>query len=361
MEKKKVVLGMSGGVDSSVAALLLQRQGYEVIGVFMKAGSGREFGWLSSIKWNEDERIVKNICKRLGIKLIVKDVGKSYETKIIGPMFRDYEKGLTPNPDILCNTIGKFVLFWNIAKEIGADYMATGHYACVKKTEKGYELLMGKDREKDQSYFLVGLTQKDLSHSLFPIGNLKKEEVRAIARKNKFENWDKHGSRGICYLGKIDVKKLLHRRIKEKEGDVLDSTGKVIGKHSGQMFFTIGERVKERDGFRIDRKNLGWEGKKLFIAEKLPGNKLVVAEEGGSLLKRKKVFVKKMHWINEEVREGLKGRIRHLGELIGGRLFKKKNRWCFEFSRGVEGVAEGQFIVFYKGEKLVGGGEIRLR
>jgi len=358
--KKKVILGMSGGVDSSVAALLLQKKGYEVVGVFMNAGSGKKFGWLSSIKWNEDEKIVRRICRKLGVKLIVKDVEEGYENKIIKPMIEDYSKGLTPNPDTLCNSIGKFPLFLRIADELGADWIATGHYARVK----GGKLFRGKDNEKDQSYFLCGLTEKILKKVLFPIGELKKGEVRKIARREKFGNWNKHSSRGICYLGKIDVKKLLHRRIKEREGSVLNFDGEVVGAHPGQMFFTIGERVKDRDGFTINRRKMNWEGKRLFVAEKLSGNRLVVVEEGDSLLKRKKVFVKGFHLINSEEKISggrFKARIRHFGELHSGRLKKINRRWCFEFSRGVGGLAEGQYIVLYSGERLVGGGEIRLR
>ncbi|MBS3088737.1 tRNA 2-thiouridine(34) synthase MnmA [Candidatus Pacearchaeota archaeon] len=361
MKNKKVILGMSGGVDSSVAALLLQKQGYEVVGVFMKAGAGRKFGWESSINWNEDERILKKICRKLGVKLIVKDVEEGYEKKIIQPMFSDYARGLTPNPDTLCNTLGKFVLFWKIASEIGADWIATGHYARIKRTKNGIELLRGKDKTKDQSYFLCGLTQKDLSHSLFPIGDYTKEEVRKIARRAGFPNWDKHGSRGVCYLGKIDMKRLLRRRIPEKRGVVLNSSGEIVGTHPGQMFFTIGERVKDKDGFEIARGKFGWAGKKLYIAEKLAGNKIVVAEEGDSLLRKRFVFVKKMHWINDEVKNKLKARVRHLGELYSGKLKKERRRWIFIFDKGVFGLAEGQYIVLYSGEKLVGGGEIRLR
>lgn len=361
MKNKKVILGMSGGVDSSVAALLLQKQGYEVIGVFMKAGSGKKFGWLSGISWGNEEKMVQEICKKLKIKLIVKDVEEGYENKIIRPMFEDYKKGLTPNPDTLCNTVGKFVLFWKIALELGADWIATGHYARVHCSKKGCELLRGKDKSKDQSYFLCGLTQKDLSHSLFPIGEYTKEEVRKIARKAKFPNWNKHGSRGVCYLGKIDMKKLLHRRIKEKKGKVFNSSGEVVGMHPGQMFFTIGERVKDKNGFNIDRKKFKWAGKKLYVAEKRKNNKLVIAEEGDSLLKKKKVFVKKINWINKEIKNNIQARVRHLGELYPGKLVQKGSRWIFNFDKGVFGLAEGQYIVFYSEEKLVGSGEIRLR
>ena len=364
MKNKKVILGMSGGVDSSVAALLLQREGYEVVGVFMKAGSGKRFGWESSIKRNEDERILKRICKKLGIKLIVRDVEESYENKIIKPMFEDYARGLTPNPDTLCNTVGKFVLFWKIASEIGADWIATGHYARVRCTRQGCELLMGRDKSKDQSYFLCGLTQNDLSHSLFPIGDYTKEEVRKIACREGFLNWDKHGSRGVCYLGKIDMKKLLRRRIKEKRGNVLNSSGEIVGTHPGQMFFTIGERVGEGKGVVINKKLIGNFGERLYVAKKLKGNKLVVAPFRDKILLTKKVWIKKMHLINPaEKINGKKfgARIRHLGILINGKLICKTGRFCFEFNRGVFGLAEGQYIVLYSGEKLVGGGEIRLR
>jgi len=359
--KEKVVLGMSGGVDSSVAALLLQREGYEVYGVFMRAGAGKKFGWLSGISWKEEERTVKEICKKLRIKLRVVNVGKSYENKIIAPMVRDYERGLTPNPDILCNKIGKFVLFWKIAKEIGAGKIATGHYARVRRGKDGYELLMGKDKSKDQSYFLCGLKQKDLSHVLFPLGDLTKEEVRRIARREGFSNWDKRGSRGVCYLGKIDLKKFLKKRIKEKKGKLVSPSGKIIGYHQGSMFFTIGERVREREGFEVDRKIEGWEGKKLFVAEKRKGNVLVVVPEGHDLLKRRRVLLKNFHLINPRgkiVKKGLKGRIRHLGELVGGKLKKEKGNWFFVFNKGVEGIASGQYLVVYYREKVIGCGEI---
>ncbi|MBU1051495.1 MAG: tRNA 2-thiouridine(34) synthase MnmA [Nanoarchaeota archaeon] len=362
---KKVILAMSGGVDSSVAALLLQEQGYEVYGFFMNASPLGKPPWPSTIKWKDEEKTLRKICKKLGIKLIVKNCEKGYEEKVIGPMFKDYERGLTPNPDILCNNVGKFPLLLKLAKEHGADFIATGHYVRVRKGKKGYELLRGKDKKKDQSYFLVGLGQKYLSRVIFPVGGLTKEEVRNIAREAGFENWNKRGSRGICYLGKIDMKKFLRERIKEKHGRVLDSDGNVIGTHPGTWFFTIGEKTGERKGFFLEKKfRKKYAGKKIYVARKEKGNVLVVAPFGHEILKLKKIWIKGLKFVNvkEKVNgKKFKARIRHLGELYGGKLGKSKGRWIFEFSQGQEGVAEGQFIVLYDGERLVGGGEIRLR
>lgn len=363
MKNKKVLLAMSGGVDSSVAALLLKKQDYEVYGFFMNASPSGKTIWPSSISWKEEEKMVQKICELVGVKeLFVVDCEQGYENKIIKPMFKDYEKGLTPNPDILCNNIGKFPGLLKKAKEIKADFIATGHYARIKKSKEEFELLAGKDKQKDQSYFLVGLNQKILSKCLFPVGNLTKEEVRKIAKKNKFPNWDKHGSRGICYLGKIDMKKFLHERVKEKIGVVKNPEGEIIGKHPGIMFFTVGERIGEKKGFEIDneyRKKTG--NKKLYIAEKKKGNILIVAPENDKALKKKSIRINKIKFICGKEAGKMKARIRHLGELNPGKLKKENGKWVFVFDKGVEGIAEGQFAVFYKGERVIGGGEIRLK
>lgn len=377
--KQKVILGMSGGVDSSVAALLLKRQGYEVIGYFMTlrnsvsqcaqepgvlddCGPRGETMWPSSIDWKEDEGILRKICKKVGVKeLIMADCELGYEKKIIGPMFEDYEKGLTPNPDILCNAVGKFPNMLKIAKERGADYIATGHYARIRKKGGKAELLMGRDKKKDQSYFLCNLGQEVLSKCLFPIGDYTKEEIRKIARKNKFENWNKRGSRGVCYLGKIDMKKFLRERLKEEDGVILDHNGKKVGEHPGAMYFTIGERVRDAKGLKVDSSYRRKFPGRLFIAKKR-GNTIVIAPEGHELLKTGKVYVKGFKWSGEKEKifSKLKARIRHLGELNPGRLSKKNGRWVFEFDKGVVGVAPGQYIVFYKGQRVVACGEMRL-
>jgi tRNA-specific 2-thiouridylase len=297
-------------------------------------------------------------------QLFVIDCEQGYEKNIITPMVSDYKKGLTPNPDILCNNVGKFPGLLRKAKKIKADFIATGHYARIKKTKKGFSLLRGKDREKDQSYFLAGLPQKILQMTLFPIGNLTKKEVRKIAKRNKFPNWNKRSSRGICYLGKIDVKKFLKSRIKLKPGKILSPEGKVIGTHPGAMFFTIGERVRDKKGLNIDNEYRKKNPRRLFIAKKKANNIIVIAPEKHLLLKTKKVFIKGFKMMNPKdkiSKTNLKARIRHLGKLNSGKLKKEKGRYVFEFLKGQEGVAEGQIIAIYKGDALVASGEIRLK
>jgi tRNA-uridine 2-sulfurtransferase len=382
--KGKVVLAMSGGVDSSVSALLLKRAGYEVHGFFMTLRNSVSQGaqepkepqkvlddcssdgkqkWPTSIDWRKEERDVRAVCKKLGIKdLFILDCEEGYERKVISKMFDDYSRGLTPNPDILCNNVGKFPGLLKRAKAIGADFIATGHYARVRHRLGEYELLMGKDKKKDQSYFICGIGQEYLSRLIFPVGDLTKGEVRKIARRNGFVNSDKRSSRGICYLGKIDVKKFLHSRIKEKRGKVVSPSGEVVGTHPGQMFFTVGERVGNRNGFVLDEEYRGGVGgKKLFVARKLSGNKIMVAPSGSGILKTRRVFLKGFKFVGLEERKGLKGRIRHLGELHSGKLSRRGGRWSFNFNEGVEGIAEGQSLVLYKGERLVACGEIRLK
>jgi len=308
--------------------------------------------------------MLKKMCNILNIKYFVADCELGYERNVILPMIEDYKKGLTPNPDILCNGIGKFPSLMRFAKEVGADYIATGHYARLRKYKGNADLLMGKDKNKDQSYFLCNVKQMYLKKTIFPLGEMTKENVRKIAKKLKFPNWNKKGSRGICYLGKIDVKDFLMKRIGIKEGVVLSEEGNVVGKHLGVMFYTIGERVKPNKGFELSKDYVNKVRGRIYVAEKRKGNVVVVAPEGSEILKRKKVFLKDFHLINpkrEIIFNGLKGRIRHLGELNGGVLRKEGRRMVFEFNKDVEGVAPGQFVVLYKGEVAVAAGEIRLR
>jgi tRNA-specific 2-thiouridylase len=362
LNNRKVILGMSGGVDSSVAALLLQKQGYEVIGFFMNASPSGKPPWPSTISWENEEATLRDICQKLNIKLIIKDCEQGYEDNVIKPMFRDYEKGLTPNPDILCNNIGKFPSLLKIAKQENADHIATGHYARIKKTKRGYALLQGKDKSKDQSYFLLGLDQKTLSKTLFPIGILTKLEVRQIAKKAGFPNFNKRSSRGVCYLGQIDMKSFLKQRLKPKPGEILNQNDEVIGSHPGTFYFTIGEKIGEKKGVLLDNKLRNAYGGKWYVAKKERGNILVVAPKSHRILKTKSVLIKSFKLVNKKdfPKSRLKARIRHLGKLIPGMLKKEKNKVVFIFSKGQEGVAEGQFIALYKGERLIGGGEIRL-
>ena len=348
---KTVLVGMSGGVDSSVAALLLKREGYRVIGAFMKNFSESKNKLTGECNWIEDQRMAKRVAGILGIEFITLDFEKEFGERVINPLFRDYSRGLTPNPDILCNKIIKFPLLWREAKRIGADFIATGHYARIKRTRRGFELLAGKDKGKDQSYFLAELGQKDLGHTLFPLGNLMKGKVREIARKARFPNFDRQGSRGICFVGKVDLRSFLGQKIKGRKGQVIDKEGKIIGYHPGAMYYTIGQRIGERLGFELlnDKGN-----DKLYIAAK-KGNTIVAVPAGDDLLKRKEIKINGIHFIGGKESKGLKARIRHLGKLYGGKL--KGNK--FVFSKPVEALAEGQFIVIYSGEKVLASGEMR--
>ena len=356
----KVVLGLSGGVDSSVAVLLLKQQGYEVVGVFMKnfSDTKNEFG---ECNWVDERKSAQKIASILNIPFLTIDNENEYKSKVIKEMFSDYKRGLTPNPDILCNKVIKFPALLKKAKELGADFIATGHYARIKKTSKEFKLLTGKDKSKDQSYFLYELGQKELSEIIFPVGELTKSEVRKIAKKNKLPNWDKKGTSGVCFVGNIDFKGFLRNKVREKKGNVFSPEGKVIGTHPGAFFFTIGERVGEGKGILIEKDYRNKHHGKIYVAAK-KANSLVVAPENHLLLKRKEVTIKNIHFISGKTILGkFKARIRHLGKLHSGTLKKFSNKFKFVFNSGVEGIAEGQHIVFYRGQEVVGGGEMRFK
>jgi tRNA-specific 2-thiouridylase len=363
MKQKTVILGMSGGVDSSVAASILQKEGYKVIGMFMNCGIDKQ-RWPTTISWEDEEKEVKEVCSRLGIELIVKDTGQGYEQKVISKMFKDYGIGLTPNPDILCNNVGKFPLLYKIMKERKADFIATGHYVRIKRKGQEIQLLTGIDKNKDQSYFLVGLPKKILQKCLFPIGELNKEEVREIARKMGLSNWNKRSSRGICYLGKIDMKEFLRSRIKEKNGLLIDEKNNEIGTHQGVEFFTIGESVTATKGILLNKNGRSkYSSVKLYVAKKKKGNVLMVVTRESKELFTKKVIVIKLKLIdkNEKVlNKKFKVRIRHLGLFYNGILKKEKGKFVFEFNPNVKNVAGGQYIVLYLNGRVVGGGEMRL-
>lgn len=361
---KKVVLGLSGGVDSSVAACLLKKQGYEVIGIFLKNYSGAKDNLSMECSWIKERTMAQKIASQIEIPLVTLDYEKDYMKKVIDKMYSDYSRNLTPNPDIECNNIIKFPALWDYANKIKAEFISTGHYARIKKINNAYQLLSGKDKQKDQSYFLYTLNQKDLSHILFPIGNLKKEQVRSIAKKLKFPNWDKKGTRGICFVGKVDMKKFLKKKIKERKGQLISESKEIIGTHLGSKYFTIGERIGEAKGFEFLPEARKKHHEKLYIAEKLAGNKILVVPENHPLLKKKEIKIHKMHFINpkEKINSNtlLSARIRHLGEKHPGKIAKKGNQYFFIFKKPVKAIAEGQSIVIYKKEIVLGGGEIRL-
>ena len=359
--QKSVLLGMSGGVDSSVAALLLQKQGYKVIGAFLRMFSDTKNKLTGECNWREELRTARKIASKLNIKLITLNYENIYKSQVVNPMFKAYQAGLTPNPDLACNNLIKFPLLWKKAKQLNCDFIATGHYANIKKTKQGYQLQEGKDKHKDQSYFLAKLSQKDLSHTLFSIGNLTKEKVRQIAKSNHFPNWDKHGSAGVCFIGKINFQNFLKQRIKEKQGNVISPEGQFLGTHKGIQFYTIGQKAHPNIGIDM-QKPKEYSTLRYYIAEKSKSNTLIVAPEDHPALKRKEIIIKSLHLINpkDKIPSQLKARIRHLGQLQEGKLIKKSNKHHFIFNKPLEALAEGQYIVLYHKKKVIGCGEIRL-
>ncbi|MDP1695828.1 MAG: tRNA 2-thiouridine(34) synthase MnmA [archaeon] len=359
-KQKTIVIGMSGGVDSSVAALLLKNQGYNVIGAFMKNFSDSKNKITGECLWIQDKKDAQKIASLLNIRLVTFDFEKEYKKQVIRPMFKAYSQGLTPNPDIQCNTIIKFPLFWKYAKtKLKANYIAMGHYAKIKKTKNGFQLLAGKDKTKDQSYFLYHLSQKELSHTLFPIGDYTKSQVREIAKRHRFPNWNKQGTRGICFVGKVNMKSFLEKRIHSKQGIVLNPQNNPIGTHPGTSYFTIGQRIGSHLGINVIKPK-GSEQKKWYVAKKQKNNILIVAPENHPLLKNKSVTLKSLHLINpkEKILSHLIARIRHLGQFHSGKLKKQNNKYIFTFSKPVEAIAEGQSIVLYHKSQVIGGGEI---
>jgi len=357
---KKVLLALSGGVDSSVSALLLQKQGYKVISCFMKCFSDTKNPLTGECNWIKEKQMAQKIASKLEIPFITLDLEKQYKNEVIKLMIKGYKEGKTPNPDITCNTIIKFPWLIKEAKKLGCDCIATGHYARIKKTKSGYHLLAGKDKNKDQSYFLYELSQPILEKTLFPVGNLTKEEVRKIAKQQKLPNWDKHGTSGICFVGNVNIKSFLEKSIKNKKGSVKDINNNIIGTHHGIFYYTIGQRAHE--GIGISFKKPKEDNKKWFIAKKQKPNTLIIAPEGHKILKKGKIIIKRLHLINnkDKIPSDIKARIRHLGKLLAGRLIKQGNRHQFALKTPSAGIAEGQHIVLYHKNTCLGGGEIAL-
>jgi tRNA-uridine 2-sulfurtransferase len=347
---KKVAVGLSGGVDSSVAAHLLKKQGYEVVGVYIQCWE-EGFGCRS----DEDRAYAVQTAAKLGIKIEQLDFIKEYKEKVVSYFYSEYKAGRTPNPDVLCNKEIKFGMFFEWAMKEGFDYVATGHYARVDRVK----LLRGVDDGKDQSYFLYLLTPEVLEKTLFPIGGMKKEEIRKIARKLNLPAKDRPDSTGICFIGEVDIKGFLGEKIKPKKGKVLDSDGEVIGEHEGAWFYTIGQRR----GFTVKK----YQGKPLFVVSKdVSENILVVGDREDALAAE--FDVGNMHWIGgARERSGPGGvefkclvRIRHLGELHEAVVTDSgEGELHVSLEKPVFGVAPGQSAVFYKGEEVLGGGIIQ--
>ena len=393
----RIVVGLSGGVDSSVAAYLLKQQGHEVIGLFMRNWNDASVTLEDECPWVEDSNDALLVAQKLGIPFQVIDMSELYKERIVDYMFSEYEKGRTPNPDILCNREVKFDVFLQTALSLGADKVATGHYARVSSfvDERGkeiYQLLAGKDNNKDQSYFLCQLNQNQLSKALFPIGELTKPEVREIAREIGLVTADKKDSQGLCFIGKVSLPTFLQQQLIPKEGEIVEifsdykefhkgmlifktkldelkylskkikyqkEDGKVIGKHQGAQFFTIGQS-----------KGLGIGGHKesCFIIDRDMENNILFVGEGknfpGLYRKALKINNDEVHWVREDLRLkkgesiNVKARIRYRQPLEDAVLYQYEEGFFIEFENPQSAIAEGQFAAWYQGEELLGSGVI---
>ncbi|MFH1326859.1 MAG: tRNA 2-thiouridine(34) synthase MnmA [archaeon] len=362
-KKKKILVAMSGGVDSSVAALLMKEKEYEVVGVFMKNWSDTKNDY-GECTWRGERRFALKIASMLDIPLVTLDFEKEYKNLVVREMFKLYRKGITPNPDIDCNEKIKFPLLIKAAKKLKCDYLVTGHYSRIKNEKNKFSLLRGKDESKDQSYFLYRIKQKELAKVLFPIGNYTKKQIREIAKKNKFPNYDKKGTVGICFIGKLNLKKFLQKKIKPKKGKILDPENNIIGEHDGIYYYTIGQRIGPRFGIEIKKDEK--KQKKWYVAKKdLIKNTIVAAPEEHKLNFRKEIYIISTHWIKQIPKKNKKTkiftRIRNVGELLDSYLTydKNKKKYKVTLNKAITGVSEGQAAVLYIGEECIGGGVIR--
>jgi len=338
---KKVFVGLSGGVDSGVSAALLKERGYEVVGVFIKIWSPEWLGCTS----REDRLDAMRVAAHLDIAFLEIDLTEKYKKEVVDYMIGEYKIGRTPNPDVFCNKYIKFGVFFDWAISQGADFVATGHYARVKNENGIFKMLAGKDQNKDQSYFLWTLSQKQLSKTLFPVGDLEKTEVRTLAKKYKLPNAERKDSQGLCFVGPVDVKDFLAQYVPQKTGDVIDEKGNIIGTHQGSFFFTIGER----HGFTVTKKTPNDEPY-FVVAKDMEKNTITVATIRSE---SKDISLENMNWISNPPKKNKKymARVRHLGKLTPVSFDSGK----IIFDTPVT-VATGQSLVVYDGDVCLGGG-----
>ena len=395
---KRVVVGLSGGVDSSVSAYLLQKQGYEVIGLFMKNWHDDSVTISDECPWLEDSNDALMVAEKLGIPFQTVDMSVPYKQRIVDYMFREYERGRTPNPDVLCNREIKFDTFMEYALNLGADYVATGHYCRKEEIEVNgqtiYRLLAGKDQNKDQSYFLCQLSQAQLSRALFPIGDLQKSEVRAIAKELGLVTAEKKDSQGLCFVGKVRLPEFLQQQLAPKKGDIIQipstwqgyqdkessklfecyedelkyyaekyhyspTDGKVVGQHDGAHFFTIGQRKGLHVGGTVEP---------LFVIDTDTEKNIIYVGEGHAHpgLFRRTLFVKKedIHWIRTDLALSLHQsmeamvRIRYRQPLQKATLYLNDSGLYIDFRTPQSAITSGQFAAWYIDDELIGSGEI---
>ncbi|VXC29984.1 tRNA-specific 2-thiouridylase MnmA [Flavobacterium sp. 9AF] len=393
---KRVVVGLSGGVDSSVAAYLLQEQGYEVIGLFMKNWHDDSVTISNECPWLEDSNDALLVAEKLGIPFQTVDLSEQYKEKIVDYMFKEYEQGRTPNPDVLCNREIKFDVFMKIALSLGADFVATGHYCrkgiIQKNGQEIYQLLAGKDDNKDQSYFLCQLSQDQLSKALFPIGELTKPQVREIAAKLDLITAEKKDSQGLCFIGKVRLPEFLQQQLQPKEGIIIEvpeeasifnetvpefhsdeelfafesrnrdysnEIGKTVGKHQGAHYFTKGQRK----GL-----NVGGTKEGLYVIETDVEKNIIYTGQGANHpgLFKKALFIKKdeIHWIREDLalqpnkNMEVMARIRYRQPLQKATLHQFDTGMYVVFEEPQSAITEGQFVAWHNGEEVLGSGVI---
>jgi tRNA-specific 2-thiouridylase len=393
---KRVVVGLSGGVDSSVAAYLLKEQGYDVIGLFMKNWHDDSVTISNECPWLEDSNDALLVAEKLGIPFQTVDLSEQYQEKIVDYMFSEYENGRTPNPDVLCNREIKFDVFMKIAVSLGADYVATGHY-CRKNTievngKQVHQLLAGKDDNKDQSYFLCQLSQEQLAKALFPIGELTKPEVREIATKMELVTAEKKDSQGLCFIGKVRLPEFLQQKLQPKEGTIIEipstneiynsilpnfenaeaslafyaknkdytnANGIVKGKHQGAHYFTNGQRR----GL-----NVGGTKEGLFVIQTDVVNNIIYVGEGANHpgLFKSTLFIKanEVHWIRKDLKlnvgetKNVMARIRYRQPLQKATLHQFESGMYVQFENPQSAITEGQFVAWYMDDELQGSGVI---
>ena len=394
--KKRVVVGLSGGVDSSVAAYLLKEQGYEVIGLFMKNWHDDSVTISNECPWLDDSNDAMLVAEKLGIPFQTVDLSEQYKDKIVDYMFREYKMGRTPNPDVLCNREIKFDVFLKIALDLGADYIATGHYCrketLIKNNKETYQLLAGKDPNKDQSYFLCQLSQEQLSKTLFPIGELLKPEVRKIAKEQELITAEKRDSQGLCFIGKVRLPDFLQQKLKPIEGEIIEipssfsgfkkenlvfnskeeelafisekqnytkQKGKTVGMHQGAHYFTKGQR-----------KGLAVGGTKepLFVIDTDVKENIIYVGLGknhpGLYRRGLLVLSEETHWVRPDLKINIgesldvMARIRYRQKLESGTIYFTKSGLYVIFDNPQSAITEGQFVAWYQNEELIGSGVI---